>query len=106
MKKRLTCAILAASLGLLIGPSWVHAAPVKLRFSHSHNTSDSQHVAAVEFAKKVKERTQGAIEIQIFPNNQLGNDVSMVSGVRGGTVDIGATGTPFLSGIVRCQKPQ
>ena len=100
MKKRLTFALFAVSLGLLTAPAWSQAGPVKLRFSHSHNTSDSQHIAAVEFAKKVKERTQGGVEIQIFPNNQLGNDVSMVSGVRGGTVDIGATGTPFLSGIV------
>lgn len=99
MKKQLACTIAAAVFGLMAASSWAQA-PIKLRFSHSHNTSDSQHIAALEFAEKVKARTQGAIEIQVFPSNQLGNDVSMVSGVRGGTVDIGATGTPFLSGIV------
>jgi len=72
---------------------------VKLRFGHAHPTSDSQHVAAIEFAKKVKERTQGAIEIQVFPNNQLGNDSSMIAGVRGGTIDIEMSGNPYFTGI-------
>ena len=52
--------------------------------------TDSQHVAALEFAKKVKERTQGGIEIQVFPSNQLGNDNTMIAGVRGGTLREGA----------------
>ena len=100
MKKFLVGGIAALVLGVVSAGASAQTAPIKLRFSHSHNTTDSQHIAALEFAKKVKERTQGAIEIQVYPNNQLGNDVSMVAGVRGGTIDIGATGTPFLSGIV------
>ncbi len=100
MKKFLVRGISAIVLGVFAACATAQTTPIKMRFSHSHNTSDSQHIAAVEFAKRVKERTQGAIDIQVYPNNQLGNDVSMVAGVRGGTIDIGATGTPFLSGIV------
>ncbi|WP_341891391.1 TRAP transporter substrate-binding protein [Variovorax sp. YR752] len=74
-------------------------APVKLRFSHTVPESDSQHKAALEFSKRVKERTQGAVEIQVFANSQLGNDVTLVTGVRSGTIDIGATGNPFVTGL-------
>lgn len=87
-------------LALLAGPALAQAQPVKLRFGHAHAESDSQHVAALEFAKKVKERTQGAIEIQVFPNNQLGNDNTMIAGVRGGTIDIETSGNPFFTGLV------
>ena len=100
MKKRLSCIVAAAFLGLLAGPALAQSAPIKLRFGHAHPTNDSQHIAAVEFAKNVKERTKGAIEIQVFPNNQLGNDNTMIAGVRGGTIDIETSGNPFFTGIV------
>ncbi|WP_319243744.1 DctP family TRAP transporter solute-binding subunit [uncultured Propionivibrio sp.] len=87
-------------LGLSGTLAWGQAQPVKLRFGHAHPTSDSQHIAAVEFARKVKERTQGMVDIQVFPNNQLGNDATMIAGVRGGTIDIETSGNPFFTGIV------
>ena len=54
MKKQLICLAAAAFFGLLGNASWAQSAPVKLRFGHAHPTSDSQHLAALEFAKKVK----------------------------------------------------
>ena len=105
MKHTLASSIFAAVFGLSVGSSSVgiasaQTAPVKLRFGHAHPVTDSQHVAALEFAKKVKERTQGGIEIQVFPSNQLGNDNTMIAGVRGGTIDIETSGNPFFTGIV------
>lgn len=96
--KSLAGALLAALLGLGAGGAAAQA-PVKLRFSHTVPESDSQHKAALEFAKRVKERTGGAVEIQVFANSQLGNDVTLVTGVRSGTIDIGATGNPFVTGL-------
>ncbi|WP_420994723.1 TRAP transporter substrate-binding protein [Cupriavidus sp. 30B13] len=81
------------------GPAAAQA-PIKLRFSHTVPETDSQHLAALSFSKKVKERTQGAIEIQVFANSQLGNDTTLVTGIRSGTIDIGATGNPFVTGLV------
>ncbi len=92
--------LLATLLGLGLGAGGAAAqAPVRLRFSHTVPESDSQHKAALEFAKRVKERTGGAVEIQVFANSQLGNDVTLVTGVRSGTIDIGATGNPFVTGL-------
>ena len=81
-KNVLARAAIAVLFGVLASSAWAQSAPVKLRFGHAHPTTDSQHVAALEFAKKVKERTQGGIEIQVFPSNQLGNDNTMIAGVR------------------------
>jgi len=74
-------------------------APIKLRFGHTLPASDSQHLAALEFSKRVKERTQGGIEIQVFANSQLGNDSTLINSVRSGTIDLGATGNPFFTGL-------
>ncbi|NPC57415.1 TRAP transporter substrate-binding protein [Caenimonas soli] len=98
MNTHLKHGILAALLALATGFATAQA-PVKLRFSHTVPETDSQHKAALEFSKRVKERTQGGVEIQVFANSQLGNDVSLVTGVRSGTIDIGATGNPFVTGL-------
>ncbi|RZI65321.1 MAG: TRAP transporter substrate-binding protein, partial [Variovorax sp.] len=100
--KRIAGSVLAASITLAFalgaGASAAQS-PVKLRFSHTVPETDSQHKAALEFSKRVKERTQGGVEIQVFANSQLGNDVTLVTGVRSGTIDIGATGNPFVTGL-------
>ncbi len=100
MKSILVRSIVAVLFGITASAASAQTAPVKLRFGHAHPVTDSQHIAALEFAKKVKERTEGGIEIQVFPNNQLGNDNTMIAGVRGGTIDIETSGNPFFTGIV------
>ena len=100
MKIKFAGTVAAVLCGLSVSAAGAQSAPVKLRFGHAHPVTDSQHGAALEFARKVKERTQGGIDIQIFPNNQLGNDNTMISGVRGGTIDIEMSGNPYFTGIV------
>ena len=70
-----------------------------MRFGHPHPTSDSWQTAAVQFAEKVKAKSGGRIEVQIFPNGALGSDPQMISAVRGGTLDITLTGNPFFTGM-------
>jgi TRAP-type C4-dicarboxylate transport system substrate-binding protein len=40
-------------------------------------------------AKLVKERTNGRIEIQVFPNSQLGGVGELVDGVKSGAISMG-----------------
>ncbi|HSB81821.1 MAG TPA: TRAP transporter substrate-binding protein [Candidatus Methylomirabilis sp.] len=72
-------------------------AQTKLRFAHTIGTEDSQHLAVLEFAKKVAEKTNGAIQIDVFPAGQLGNDPKILEGIKLGTIDMGMTGNPFFS---------
>ncbi len=73
--------------------------PVTFRFGHTLPATDSQNIAAQDFAKRVEARTKGQIKIRVFANGTLGNDGTLVTGVRSGTIDIGVTGNPFLTGI-------
>ncbi|HEU0201006.1 MAG TPA: TRAP transporter substrate-binding protein [Burkholderiaceae bacterium] len=93
---RIAVALLVAASGV----AWAQTSPIKLRFAHAHPEADSQHQAALSFARRVKERTNGALEIAIYPSNQLGNDNTMIAGVRGGTIDIEMSGNPFFTGLV------
>jgi tripartite ATP-independent transporter DctP family solute receptor len=99
LKTKLSILAMAAIMALGCGIATVEAKTVKLRFGHTLPETDSQNLAALEFAKKIKERTNGEVEIKVFPNSVLGNDGGLVTGVRSGTIDIGVTGNPFLTGV-------
>lgn len=70
-----------------------------MRFGHPHPPSDSWQTAALQLAEKVKAKTGGKIEIQVFPNGALGSDPAMIGAVRGGTLDLTLTGNPFFTGM-------
>jgi tripartite ATP-independent transporter DctP family solute receptor len=91
--------LLIAGLIAITG-SAAFAAKFNLRMGHAVNTTDGQHAAAVKMAELVKQRTNGDVEITIFPANQLGNDSAMISLVRGGTIDIVSSGASNYNGIV------
>jgi tripartite ATP-independent transporter DctP family solute receptor len=84
---------------LAIGPL-AHAQAIKLRMAHSGAEAETQHAAALEFAKQVKSRTNGQIEVQVFAGSALGNDNTAIAGVRGGTIDLATSGTPYYTGMV------
>ena len=87
--------VLAATVAAGAAPD--AAAQTRLRFAHTLSTEDTSHKAIVELARKVKERTGGRYEVEIFPSAQLGNDPKVLEGVRLGTIDMGMTGNPFFT---------
>lgn len=91
--------LLLACLMAVTGASAL-AAKYNLKLAHAVSTTDGQHAAALKMAELVKQRTNGDIEITIFPANQLGNDPAMINGVRGGTIDIVSSGASSYNGIV------
>lgn len=88
-----------AGIGLFMIGRPALAQATKLRFAHPHPEVDSWHKAALQFAEKVKERSQGRFEVQVFPNGALGSDGQTIGAVRGGALDICLTGNPFFTGM-------
>lgn len=64
-------------------------AQTKLRYAHVGVANAPQTLYADEVAKLVKERTSGRIEIQVFPNSQLGGVGEMVDGIKAGAIAMG-----------------
>ena len=61
--------------------------PITLRMGHAVPNEHSVHRATVFFAEKVKEKTQGKVEIKIFPGGQLGGEKAQLEGLMAGTHD-------------------
>jgi tripartite ATP-independent transporter DctP family solute receptor len=73
----------------------VNAGAEQLKFAHTMSTSDTMHQGCLKFAELVKAKTNGALEIVVYPSGQLGNDSQILQGVRMGSVDLTMTGNPF-----------
>jgi tripartite ATP-independent transporter DctP family solute receptor len=94
MKKRVIQNILVsifAFLFILAGT----AAAEQVKFAHTMSTSDTMHQAVLKFAELVKAKTNGALEVAVFPSGQLGNDSQILQGARMGSIEIAMTGNPF-----------
>lgn len=75
-------------------------ATTSLRFGYEAPRSDTQHIAAKKFDELLKEKTKGELKLTLFPDSTLGNAQTMISSVRGGTIDIEMSGSPNFSGLV------
>ncbi len=51
-------------------------------------------------AKKIHDATNGEVEVQIFPNSQLGDDTHMLSNLRSGAMQMMAIGDNILATLV------
>lgn len=60
---------------------------VKLRLGHIANESDAWHLGAQKFAELVKEKSNGTVEVEIYPSSTLGNDRDLIEGMQLGSVD-------------------
>lgn len=49
------------------------AEDVTLRLAHFAAETHPGHIAAVQFAENVAERTNGEVTVELFPANQLGS---------------------------------
>lgn len=79
-----------AATAALAAPYLAHgAAPLTLRFAHFAEETHPANIAAKHFAAQVEKRTNGAIKINIFPNNQLGGPPEQAQQIKLGTIDMG-----------------
>ena len=88
MKTFLTAAF--AAMFLVASAGAVHAAPVKLKFSHASPRTSTWHGGAEKFAEILKEKTNGKFEVTIYPGDELsgGNQVAGIELVQTGVTDI------------------
>jgi tripartite ATP-independent transporter DctP family solute receptor len=74
------------------------AEPTVIRLGMTINEQDSFYVCATKFAELVEERTNGAYDIQLFPNSSLGDERTMLESMQMGTLDSGIiTSGPFVN---------
>ncbi|MGR3761570.1 TRAP transporter substrate-binding protein [Roseobacteraceae bacterium NS-SX3] len=75
------------------------AADVSIRLGHVLPESHSWHTAATGFAEEVSSRTEGRVQIEVFPSGQLGSEKEVIEGLQFGSVQAGLIGSGSFQGI-------
>ncbi|HBM57864.1 MAG TPA: C4-dicarboxylate ABC transporter substrate-binding protein, partial [Citreicella sp.] len=86
------------ALGLVLSGA-ASAQEFVARIGHLESPAQSRHVHLEKVADLVAERTEGAVELQIFPQGQLGNQRQMNEGVQLGTIEGTVAPAAFLGGF-------
>ncbi len=98
MMKTSLLASTATVLGLTLAAP-VLAQDYVVKLGHLESTQQSRHIHLEQVAELVAERTDGAVEFQIFPQGQLGGQRQMTEGVQLGTLEATVSPAAFLGGF-------
>ena len=97
-------AVLAASIAVGACSSGVDddaiSGKIILKAGHSTNVDEPYHLGLLEMARIVAEKTNGRVEIQIYPSMQLGSEKAMIEGLLLGTLDLAVTANGSVSNFV------
>ncbi|CAM4015893.1 DctP family TRAP transporter solute-binding subunit [Alkalicoccus chagannorensis] len=78
----------------------VDVEPQELRFVVEETQGQVQHVYAEEFAERVSDRTDGAIDIDVFEFGELGSEVDQVEQLTDGIVEFAIISPGFTGTLV------
>src|SRR5882672_1881644 len=90
----------AASAAFGILTDRAKAAEFELKYANQQPVTNPIFARAKEATDRIREETDGAVNVRIFPNNQLGNDSDMISQLRSGALDFLTTTGPLLENLV------
>jgi TRAP-type transport system periplasmic protein len=62
------------------------------KLGHLANEQNTWHLACLKFAELSSKYSNGKIEVKVYPNEQLGKETDMITGIQAGTVDMTITG--------------
>ena len=88
--------------GATIAMPWIaKAAPeFSLKYANNSPVTHPLTVRTMEAMERIKKETNGRVDIQVFPNNQLGSDTDMLSQLRSGALEFFTLSGLILSTLV------
>ncbi len=89
----------ASCSGLLSFSVRAQAGVKHIRFAHPAPIAHGWHIWAEQFKKSVEAKTGGKIQVQIFPNAQMGNERDTAQAVRIGSLEMGAIGVGLMNWV-------
>lgn len=90
----------ASTLVLPTGNAFAQRAEFSYKYANNLPVAHPMNVRAKEMADAIRDETKGRVEIQVFPNNQLGSDTDMLSQVRSGGIEFFTLSGLILSTLV------
>src|SRR5512145_3212499 len=79
--------------------SVANAAKFEAKLASQDPPTTAKHRGLLKAAELIKERTNGDVEIKVFPSSQLGGARQMVEGAQLGTIEMAITPAAFLGGF-------
>jgi tripartite ATP-independent transporter DctP family solute receptor len=93
-------ALLSVACGVAALPAGAGTFPkMEVKLAHVIPVETSVNKGSLKFAELMKERTGGAMAVQVFPNGQLGSEKDIVEQVRNGLIHMAVIGGTFLANI-------
>ena len=92
----------ALSAATIAAPWVARAQGAEFTYKYANNlpVAHPMNLRAKEMADAIKAETNGRVEIQIFPSNQLGSDTDMLSQLRSGGIEFFTLSGLILSTLV------
>ncbi len=88
-----------ALVAALPSTAFAQAPAKRIRLAHTAPLLHGWHLWAEHFKTGIENRTSGKIQVQIFPNAQMGNERDTALAVRSGAVEMGAIGDGLSSWV-------
>lgn len=70
-----------------------------LKFGELNPDTHVMTIAMREFARIIKEKSEGRIEVEVFPSGQLGDQQTMIQSLQMGALDLYRTNPSFLADL-------
>ena len=102
MKRREFLKITAAgaAAGLPLGSAYAQQAEFSYKYANNLPVTHPMNIRAKEMVDAIRAETKGRVDIQVFPNNQLGSDTDMLSQLRSGALEFFTLSGLILSTLV------
>jgi tripartite ATP-independent transporter DctP family solute receptor len=104
MKRRDFIKATAAGAAITSGalPFSAHAQAAEFTYKYANNlpVTHPMNIRAKEMVDAIRAETKGRVDIQVFPNNQLGSDTDMLSQLRSGALEFFTLSGLILSTLV------
>lgn len=82
----------------------VSAAEITIKLAHGASDKHPFNKLATLYKEAVEKKTSGKVEVQLFPNRQLGDDIDVLKAARAGTVDSAIASSVLFAWIVKAQS--
>ncbi|SOE16572.1 tripartite ATP-independent transporter DctP family solute receptor [Hoeflea halophila] len=76
-----------AGVAMMVLPSLAEAQEVTLKMGHAAASTHIFHTGLEIFARKVDEKTDGNVKIEVYGDRQLGDDKQLLEGIQIGLID-------------------
>ncbi len=90
----------ASAIALQTGTAFAQKAEFSYKYANNLPVTHPMNVRAKEMADAIRTETKGRVDIQVFPNNQLGSDTDMLSQLRSGGIEFFTLSGLILSTLV------